>query len=375
MDTKLLKDSFALVAPQAAELAEFFYAEVFWRGGQEVIDMFPPLMTGQRDRLVAALVRIVTDVDDLEALSTYLTGLGRDHRKFDVKPEHYDVVGQALLATLEHFAGDAWTPELKETWAGAYALIAEVMKAGADKDSSSPPWWEAVVTSREMRGPDIAVIRTRLMQPMSYQAGQSVAVQFPRRVPRTWRFYSPANAPGKGNSVTFHVKVEDGGALSTALALHASPSDVLRLGPPVGSLQLDETSGRDILLVAGSTGLAPLLSILETVASRPSPPAVDLFFGAKVPGDLYELPLLEKLESQHDWLTVVHAVTAGEEETPGYPGEHGSIVDVAAGRGDWLDRDVYVCGSTPMVRAAKNRLAALGIPGEQVHAEDFGWEG
>jgi NAD(P)H-flavin reductase len=336
--------------------------------------MFPATMTAQRDRLLGALVRIVTDVEDLERLSTYLTALGRDHRKFAVNPEHYDVVGAALLATLEHFAGDAWTPELKATWAGAYALIAEVMKAGAEADKDSPPWWDAVVTFKEMRGPDIAVIRTRLAQPMKYVAGQSVAVQFPEHAPRTWRFYSPANAPD-GNLAVFHVKVEDGGTLSTALALHAAPGARLQLGPPVGNLKLDTTSERDILLIAGSTGLAPLEAILEEAALRLQPPAVDLFFGARTPADLYDLPQLEKLAAQHEWLTVVHAVTADPEETPGYTGEHGNIVDVAAGRGDWQQRDAYVCGSTPMVLAAADRLQSLGMPKSQVHTEDFGWEG
>jgi NAD(P)H-flavin reductase len=375
LDTKLLKESFALVAPQAEELAAFFYAEVFYRGGTEVTDMFPPAMTAQRDRLLAALVRIVTDVDDLDRLSGFLTGLGRDHRKFDVKPEHYDVVGQALLATLAHFAGEAWTPEVRETWAAAYALIAQVMRSGAEAAGDSPPWWEAVVTEREMRGPDIAVIRARLSQPMSYAPGQSVAVQFPERAPRVWRFYSPANAPDDSGALTFHVKVEDGGMLSTALALHAGPGARLRLGPPVGNLKLDTSSGRDVLLIAGSTGLAPLQAILEEISSWPRTPAVNLFFGARAPENLYELDRLEKLAAQHDWLTVVHAVTADPGETPGYAGRHGSIVDVAAGQGDWRERDAYVCGSSPMVRAAKGRLTALGMPGEQVHTEDFGWEG
>lgn len=375
LDTKLLKESFAAVAPRAAELAEFFYAEVFYRGGPDVIDMFPPVMTAQRDRLLGALVKIVSQVDDLEALSGFLSGLGRDHRKFAVAPEHYDVVGAALLSTLEHFAGAAWTPELKATWAGAYALIAEVMKAGADADRDSPPWWDATVVSREMRGPDVAVIRARLARPMKWEPGQSVAVQFPERAPRTWRFYSPANVADEAGTLVLHVKAEDGGLLSTALALHAGPEAVLRLGPPVGNLKLDTASGRDILLIAGSTGLAPLLAIVEEVASRPRAPAVDLFFGARAPEGLYDLPALEKMAAQHDWLTVEHAVTAGPEATPGYTGGHGSIVDVATSRGGWPDRDAYVCGSSPMVQAATSRLRSLGMPGSQVHAEDFGWEG
>lgn len=375
MDTRLLKETFAALAPRGAELVEFFYADLFYRGGPEVIGMFPPVMGAQRDRLLGALVRVVSDVDDLEKLGAYLAGLGRDHRKFAVRPEHYDLVGQALLATLGHFAGDAWTEEAATTWAGAYALVAQVMQQGADGDGG-PAWWDATVVSSEMRGPDVAVIRARMSAPMDYAPGQSVAVQFPARVPRVWRFYSPANAADKDGFVTFHVKAEDGGLLSGALALHAEPGSELRLGPPVGSLRLDEGSARDLLLIAGSTGLAPLMAILEAVAGRPQPPAVSLFFGARDPDGLYELPALEKLAARHDWLTVAHAVSAGPQTSPDYAGGRGSIVDVMAGQqGDWPARDAYVCGSTPMVRAARSRLTALGTPAEQVHIEDFGWEG
>ena len=84
-----------------------------------------------------ALVKIVTEVDDLEALSAFLTGLGRDHRKFAVAPEHYDVVGAALLATLEHFAGEAWTPELAADWKEAYQLIGSVMSRAAVADEAA----------------------------------------------------------------------------------------------------------------------------------------------------------------------------------------------------------------------------------------------
>lgn len=375
VDTSVLKNSFALVAPKGPELVEFFYGEIFYRGGPEVTAMFPPMMTSLQDRLLAALVQIITSVDDMDRLADYLAGLGRDHRKFGVQPEHFDLVGQALLATLRHFAGDAWTTEVQETWAAAYALIAKLMQEGAAADDGRPPYWDATVLGREMRGPDIAVIRTRISQPLGCEPGQSVSVQYPARVPRVWRFYSPANPDDGTGLLTFHVKIEDGGLLSTALGVHAKPGDVLRLGPPVGKLRLDTESERDVLLVAGSTGLAPLTAILIELAKRDKPPAVHLFFGAATPADLYHLPALEETAARCDWLTVTHAVTAPAAETPGYTGGHGSIVDVMADHGNWADRDAYVCGSTPMVQAASSRLIALGVPAAQVHVEDFGWEG
>jgi NAD(P)H-flavin reductase/hemoglobin-like flavoprotein len=371
VDTQILKDSFAAVAPQADELVRFFYADLFYRGGEDVIAMFPPQMSAQRDRLLRALMQVIADVDDLDKLSSYLSGLGRDHRKFDVQPQHYDIVGASLLATLAHFAGDAWTPQVAGTWKTAYGLIASVMQAGAEADKDNPPWWDAVVTSCEHRGPDIAILEARLSRPMAYAPGQSVAVQFDG-LSRVWRFYSPAHPPLASNTVTFHIKIVDGGAMSTALAMRADTGDRLRLGPPVGTLRLDHTSGRDIAMIAGSTGLAPLLAMVRELALLDSKRRVHLFFGAAEPEDLYELDTLRKLAAQHDWLTVTHAVTASPDDTPGYEGEHGSIVDVAAAGGPWEACDVYICGPSGMVEAASGRLMTLGVPGPQIHIEDFG---
>jgi len=374
LDTKLLRDSFAVVAPYGLEVTEYFYAHLFATGGDPVVSMFPPLMGPQRDRLLKALVRIVTDVDDLDKLGAYLAGLGRDHRKFSVQPEHFDLVGASLLATLQHFAGDAWTPEVAGTWAGAYALVAQVMRQALTADDGTPPWWDATVTAKEMPSYDIAIITTRLAQPMEWAPGQSVAAQFEGR-PRIWRYLTPANPPRVTRTAEFHLRVIPGGLLSVPLALHAGPGSRLKLGPPVGSLKLDEDSDRDILMVAGSTGLAPMMAMLERLAQRDSPPDVRLYFGAREPGGLYAADRLAKLAAEHDWLTVTLACSAPEEQSPEFEGERGNIVDVVTRGEAWQDRDAYICGSSAMTEAAAGRLMALGMPGPSIHIEDFGWEG
>ena len=63
--------------------------------------MFPIQMTGQRDKLVAALGAVVSNVDELDTVIPLLEQLGRDHRRFAVITEHYTAVGASLLATLK----------------------------------------------------------------------------------------------------------------------------------------------------------------------------------------------------------------------------------------------------------------------------------
>ena len=371
METRRLKESFAHVARYGDEVALFFYADLFLRAPQ-VRDLFPVSMAAQRDRLLGALVKIVSDVDTLDSLVPFLRGLGRDHRKFGALAEHYDTVGTSLLVTLAHFSGSNWTNELAADWKAAYALVAQVMIEAAREDEDlHPPWWDATVITHERRSFDIAVFRVTPLQRLPYAPGQSVAVES-EDCPRTWRFYSMANAPRDDGTLDFHVRMVDGGALSSALARQARPGTRLKLGPAIGTLTLDTQSGRDILMVAGSTGLAPLKALIEQISAIGDPPRVHLFFGAHTSEGLYDLPDLEKMAAQSGWLSVTHAVS-GDPWDPGYAGERGTIVDVVGRHGPWQGHDAYVCGSTAMVQATADRLASLGVPRDQIHVEDFGW--
>jgi NAD(P)H-flavin reductase len=161
----------------------------------------------------------------------------------------------------------------------------------------------------------------------------------------------------------------DGGVLSPALARSLGPGSRLRLGPPVGTLTFDPGSARKVLMVAGSTGLAPLKAIAGQIAGLPDPPDVHLFVGAQDAEGLYDVADLEKLSADSPWLNITSCVSAD----PDYPGEHGMLPDVVARSGSWADHDAYVAGPTPMVEAMAGRLSSLGVPPGQIHVEDFGW--
>lgn len=369
MDIVRLRENFARVAMHGDELPLFFYSDLFIKH-PEVRELFPVSMAAQRGHLVDALVKIVSQVDKVDDLTAFLEGLGRDHRKFGAVAEHYDAVGASLLATLAHFSGPAWSPELAADWSEAYELIGSVMTAAAAADEQlRPAWWRGTVVAHEQRAFDVSVLHVRPQPRMDYLPGQSVAIECPSR-PKLWRYYSMANAPGPDGLLEFHIRLIDGGAVSMALTSNAITGTELRLGPPVGALTLSQPlSGRNLLLVAGSTGLAPLKAILGQVAALPQPPKVHLFFGARNSDGLYDLDSLEKMAAQHSWLTVTPAVSAD----PRFAGATGSLPDVVARHGDWSGHDAYLAGPTEMVQEAVTRLASAGIAKDQIHIEDFGW--
>jgi NAD(P)H-flavin reductase len=369
LDVVRLRESFAQVAIHGDELPLFFYSDLFIKH-PELRDMFPVSMAAQRDHLVGALVKIVSQVDDITELTTFLQGLGRDHRKFGVIARHYDDVGASLLATLEHFAGPAWTPDLADEWKAAYEVIGSVMTEAAQEDEGRrPPWWRGTVVACERRAFNVSVLFVQPEPRLDYRPGQSVAIESPDR-PKLWRYYSIANAPRPDGLLEFHVRLIDGGPVSMALTSTAIADSQLRLGPPVGVLTLDEpTSGRDLLLIAGSTGLAPLKAIIDQVSGLAVPPQVHLFFGARTADGLYDLDDLDKRAAQHPWLTVTPVVSGDSR----FQGQTGSLPDVVARSGDWSRHDAYVAGPTEMVEAAVERLTTTGVPADHIHLEDFGW--
>src|SRR5687768_10117189 len=99
MDTAALQNSWAIVAKSGDEVPLFFYSHLFL-SHPELREMFPISMSAQRDKLVGALGRIVSNVEQLEEVTPFIQQLGRDHRRFSVVAEHYSKVGASLLATL-----------------------------------------------------------------------------------------------------------------------------------------------------------------------------------------------------------------------------------------------------------------------------------
>jgi NAD(P)H-flavin reductase/hemoglobin-like flavoprotein len=364
--SRLLKESWTLVEEHQDKLASYFYARIFLSNPQ-LRDLFPVQMDVQRSRLLGAIVTAIQSVDDPERFDEYLRSLGRDHRKFHVQPEHYDVVGAAFIEALRTFAGPEWTLEFDQAWRDAYAVVAQKMMAGADDDSTNPPYWHAEVLYHERRSQDIAVITCRPLQQLDYRAGQYLSVET-RYQPRLWRVYSAANAPRKDGTIDFHVRAVGAGWVSSAMVRRVRPGDMLRLAAPMGQMMLDRRSTRDIVCVAGGTGLAPIKSLIEELTRYNRTRWVHVFFGARDRDDLYDLPALNRLAARYPWISVVPACSADVR----FPGEQGNVCEVMARYGPWQDHDFFVSGSPSMVRSTLRTLAEMQVPAIRVKYDAFG---
>ncbi|MFN2496710.1 MAG: globin domain-containing protein [Pseudonocardiaceae bacterium] len=360
---RLIRESFAVVEPHAEDVARFFYGMLFAIAPQ-TRELFAVNMEVQRSRLLRALFYVVQMVDRPDDLVPFLRQLGRDHRKFGVIAQYYDAVGNALIGALKHYAGPAWTPAVEKAWADAYGLVARTMVEAADADSG-PAWWTGQVVEHHRLTWDLAVVRVKPEQPVPYRSGQYISVEVPQR-PRLWRYFSPANAPRPDGSMEFHIRAVQGGWVSRSIVAHTQAGDTWRMGSPMGRMSVDRRAGRDVVMIAGGTGTAPMRAILEELTRWGDNPDIQLFVGGRSRGDLYDLATLTAMATTNPWLTVIPVV---EENHPG--AEHGTLADVVTRRGAWADRDVLVCGSPAMIRATVSRMLVAGTPLDRIKYDPF----
>ncbi len=357
----------AAVADGPEALTSSFYAILF-SDYPAARDFFPADMKTQRDRLVRALAYVVDRLEEQETLLPFLAQLGRDHRKYGTRPEHYEAVGNSLIKALRTFAGtELWTDDVDRAWTTAINVIAATM-IGAAATETTPAVWAATVVSHTRVLQNLAVVRLRLDQPMRYRAGQYVSVQVPAR-PRMWRYLSPANPANDEGVVEFHIRSVPGGWVSPAMVNGTHAGDVWHLGSPLGSLGVPQDSGKDLVLIGCGTGIAPLRAQVLELAEWTTHRRVHLFCGGHYPCDLYAYEELRRLALRHPWLTVTPVVE--KDESPwwfvGDPGLHdrpfvGQIGKIVASLGDWEGHDVQIAGAPAMVQTTKFRMMAAGTP-------------
>jgi hemoglobin-like flavoprotein len=137
----LVQSSFRHVVPIAEEAGLLFYERVFTLApGTRAL--FDDDIRPQAKRTMAAVKTAVEGLGDLDVVGPFLVRLGARHVRYGVRHEHFDVVGEALLWTLEQGLGELFTPWVRDAWVAAWDVIAGAMREGmrrAEAASESEP--------------------------------------------------------------------------------------------------------------------------------------------------------------------------------------------------------------------------------------------
>ncbi|MEO8628324.1 MAG: 2Fe-2S iron-sulfur cluster-binding protein [Betaproteobacteria bacterium] len=217
------------------------------------------------------------------------------------------------------------------------------------------------------------VLRLRLAiesgGPYTFSAGQFAKLEFPFAAD-TPRDYSMANTPHE-SLLEFHIRCLAGG-VSSLLRDGLAAGDVIRVSGPFGTSYLREQNEGPIIAIAGSTGLAPIRSILATALNKQTANRdIHLYFGVRRERDVYGEAELRAWQAQHPNFKV-HIVIS--EEVPGVQRDRrfGLVTDtVCADLADLQGFTAYLAGPPAMVDAATVILRERGIAARDLHADAF----
>ncbi len=230
----------------------------------------------------------------------------------------------------------------------------------------------AEVVSKEHVTHDMRHLVIKLTEPteIAFWPGQYVDIKIPGT--EETRSFSMANTSSKeSGQLEFVIRCYPDGRFSHFLDTQVSIGDELEIVGPFGVFTLRDGRDSDIVFVGGGAGMAPILSVLRSLAEKDSARKATYYYGARSQKDLcFEKELYDLAERLPNF-TFVPALSEADPDEP-WDGEVGLITDIVkAHETDLSEADSYVCGPPPMVEAAMDVLGDLGAPEKNIYYDKF----
>lgn len=217
--------------------------------------------------------------------------------------------------------------------------------------------WVATVESMKLLAPDVMQVMLKLEEGrIAFYAGQYINILLDDGEKRSFSF---ATAPSVNDRIELHIRRIPGGRYTTHVFEAMRPGDRVRFEGPLGSFFLREDSDKPIIFVAGSTGFAPVKSMLEYAFARGIKRRMLLYWGVRRPEDLYLRELPEQWAREHENFTFVPVISGLVHEA------------ILADFPDLGGYQVYACGSAGMVQAAHPAFAAHGLGPDDCFSDAF----
>jgi ferredoxin-NADP reductase len=239
-------------------------------------------------------------------------------------------------------------------------------------------WQVGEVVATQPETARVKSITLTLANWIGHRAGQHVDVRLTAADGyQAERCYSIASPPEEQPRVTLTVERLDDGEVSPYLTEELHVGDKLELRGPIGGYFVWEASmGGPLLLVAGGSGIVPLMAMLRHRAAEGSTVPTRLLYSSRSYAEIIYRDELDRLIGSSTGLEVVHTLTRAQ--PPGWPGYHRRIDTDMLRDVAWpADQHplMYICGPTPFVESAAASLVTLGHEPGRVKTERFGSTG
>ncbi len=253
-------------------------------------------------------------------------------------------------------------------------LTIELLNFDEDMIRSGLPIQQAVaeVVANEPVTHDMRHLVLRLVEPREIKFFPGQYLDFAVPGSEETRSFSMANTSSREDGrLEFVIKIYPDGLFSHFLATQVKPGGRLDVTGPYGMFTLREGLDTDLMFVGGGAGMAPILSLLRSMAERGITRRATYYYGARRRRDLCFEKELRALEDVLPGFRYVPALSEPTEEDA-WEGEVGMVTDVMARHEtDLKGAAGYVCGPPPMVDAAIAALTRLGVPEERIYYDKF----
>lgn len=244
--------------------------------------------------------------------------------------------------------------------------VVEFPYSTAKLDREAPDTFHAEITEIEQLNDSVVYLKLESEAVPEFDAGAYFAIEVPGQSVN--RAYSPSSVPGEDSSLEFLIRLQPGGRMSDFLSHTAAIGDVMSVEGPFGEFTWNNTKA-PVVFVAGGTGLAPILSMLRTIAEeRRHREKILLCFGVNRYEELFLEDELEFLQEMMPRLEVRIAVV---EPNDNWTGATGHVTDLITADDVTSETQAFLCGPPPMVTAATERLTSFGVDDGSILFERF----
>lgn len=390
----IVKSTAPVLQEHGETLTRHFYERMF-RENPEVKPFFnhSNQSEGSQQRALAgAIAAYAANIDNLDVLGGAVELIAHKHASLQIKPEHYPIVGENLLASIKDVLGDAATDDIIAAWAEAYGFLADILQ-GREKqiyasNADRAGGWEGfrklkvvgkvkeseLITSFYLRNADDTDLP-------AYLPGQYITVRVPTpEGSTTMRNYSLSDKPGAGHfriSVKRETDPAGDGFVSNLLHDSLSIGDDIEIAPPCGEFYLNpnDKHERPLVLLAAGVGITPIMSILKTALEATPGRQIVLVHACLNPEVQAFKQDLDRLAGAHDNLSVHYCYSdLDETDVAAFDNVTAGVVNAELVESLIPTRhsDYYFCGPRPFMVSIYHDLLKWGVPGSQVHFEFFG---
>lgn len=345
----------------------------------------------QQQALAMAILAYAEHISNPSALLPDLHQIGHKHVSLEIRPEHYPIVGNHLIAAIKEVLGDSATEDILNAWEAAYYQLAELM-ISLEKDmyrklTTEPGGWTGwrpfTVAKKETESSEITsfyLYPTDKGKVIPHLPGQFISLKLflPKLGLNQARQYSISSVPNE-DFYRVSVKREHGthpntnGMISNHLHDEVKEGGIIELTAPSGNFTLDEKTESPLVLISGGVGVTPLISMLQSAIESNNERPITWVHGCRnhevhAFGEHIRQLIQEKKNLGH--YVFYDQITETDKKRGVIEGPI-ELKDITTLNLE-TDTQFYICGPAGFIEKQFNDLLAVGIEPKAVFFEEFG---